>query len=264
MDVKDVQNSKNLGNKPVNNATQALQKSLKALAPSSVERARIEAVRLELDVRRSVSNAETRARTNDAISVVNLASDATAEIEKLVGSISGIVEQASNPKISESRRKVLEEEANQLVQEIRRKAQVKTAHGQRPLAGDKISLPLQEKESQGINIELPDQAKDAFGLGPIDLSPKEAISQTRSALSKAREQVENLKESVNRTQQQVKVTVDALEVALQNNEAAQTSIRDVDEALKVAGDTKVGIARDPGSALNSVGNLQRKALSLLE
>ncbi len=264
MDVKDVQNAKNLDNKAIKNPAQALQKSLKALSAPSVERARVEAVRLELDVRRSLANAEARARTNDAINVVNVASDATAEIEKLVGSISGIVEQASNPKISESRRKVLEQEANQLVQEIRRKAQVKTSHGHRPLAGDKISLPIEEKDSKGIDIELPAEAKDAFGLGPIDLSPKDAISQTRSALSKAREQVEKLKDSVNRTQLQVKSTVDALEVALQNNEAAQTSIRDVDEALKVAGDTKVGIARDPGSALQSVGNLQRKALSLLE
>jgi flagellin-like hook-associated protein FlgL len=261
MDVKDVQNAKNLLKNSANKPAQALQKSLRSLSGSSLEQVKLEAVRLQVDAHRHNSNAEVRARTNDAINVVNLVSDATTEIEKLVNSISGIVEQASSPKISESRRKVLEDEANHLVKEIRRKAQVKTSQGLRPLAGDKISLPVDEK---GIDISLPDAAKDAFGIGSIDLSPKDAITETRSALSHAREQVEKLKESVKQTQAQVKNTVDALEVALQNSEAAQTSIRDVDEALKVAGDTKVGISRDPRSALKSVGNLQRKALSLLD
>ncbi|MBN8550736.1 MAG: hypothetical protein J0M12_15585 [Deltaproteobacteria bacterium] len=264
MDVKDVQNPKEISKSSVSSPAQALQKSLKSLSSSKVEHARLEAVKLEVDARRSHANAEARARTNDAINVVNVAADATAEIEKLVSSISGIVEQASNPKISESRRKVLEQEANHLVQEIRRKAQVKTTQGFRPLAGEKISLPIEEKDAKRIDVELPDQAKDAFGLGEIDLSPQNAIAQTRSALSKARDQVEQLKDSVHRTHQQVKSTVDAIEVAIQNSEASQASIRDVDEALRVAGDTRVGISRDPGSALQSVGNLQRKALTLLE
>jgi flagellin-like hook-associated protein FlgL len=264
MDVKDVQNANNLANKPSKNSAQALQKSLRSLSSPSLQAKRLEAVRLEVDVRRNSANAEIRSRANDVINVVNLASDATAEIEKLVSSISGIIEQASNPKISESRRRVLEEEANQLVQEIRRKAQVKTTQGLRPLAGDRISLPVEEQVAKNIEFALPDGAKDAFGIGEIELSKKDSLSQTRTALTRAREQVEQLKDSVQQSHNQVKNTVAALEVALQNNEAAQTSIRDVDEALKVAGDTKVGIARDPGSALKSVGNLQKKALSLLE
>jgi flagellin-like hook-associated protein FlgL len=221
-------------------------------------------VRLEVDARRSVKSAEVRARTNAAINVVNVASEATAEIEKLVESIGGIVEQAGNPQTSDSRRKVLEQEANQLVDEIRRKALSKSGEGVRPLAGDKFSVEVEERFAETLEVILPDTAKDAFGIGEIKFSPKDAILQTRTVIARAKEQIEQLKDSLGKTQGQVKATVDALEVALQNSEAAQTSIRDVNEALKVAGDTRIGIARNPGNALDSVGNLQKKALDLLE
>jgi flagellin-like hook-associated protein FlgL len=264
MDVKDVPVAKELANQSNKNPAQALQKSLKALTTSPAEMARREAVKLEVASRRVSSGSEARAKTNEAINVVNVASEATSDIEKLINSISGIVEQASNPNMSESRRKVLEQEANQLVAEIRRKALSKTSDGVRPLAGDKYSLKADDKSEVEFDIALPDAAKDAFGLGDISLSSDASIPVAKSALSRAREQVEKLRDSVKQTQAQVKNTVDALEVALQNSEAAQTSVRDVDEALKLAGRTKADISRNPDSALESVGNLQRKALNLLE
>ncbi len=262
MDVKDVPSAKD-SSKSAKSAAQNLQRSLRAIAGSSVESSRREAVRLQVESHQD-SGSSLRAKTNDAISVVNLANEATSEIEKLVESIGGIVEQASHPDISDSRRKVLESEANQLVDEIRKKANTKSESGVRPLAGDKFSLEAEEKFAKTLEIILPDTAKDAFGIGSIDFSPKDAIIQTRNVIARARQQIEQLKSSVKNTQGQVKQVVNALEVALQNSEAAETSIRDVDEALRVAGDTKIGIARNPGGALSSVGNLQKKALDLLE
>lgn len=265
MDVKDVPNTKDLATKPNSSPAQALQKSLRALASSTgLELSRREAVSLAVEARRSSQGSEVRARANDAINVVNVASEATSEIEKLVDSIGGIVEQASSPHISESRRKILEKEANQLVDEIRRKAQVKTSDGVRPLAGDKFSVATDVASKKPVDIKLPDGAKDAFGIGEITFSPDDAIPQARSTLARAKGEIEKLKDSVKATQDQVKSTVDAIEVALQNSESAQTSIRDVDEALRLAGNTKIGIARNPSDALSSVGNLQKKALDLLE
>lgn len=263
MDVKDVPNTKD-ASQSVKKTGPNLQKSLKALTRLGAEANPPEAVRLNVEARRPAVSASVRSRTNEAITVVNLANEATAEIEKLVESISGIVDQASSPQISDTRRKVLEQEANQLVAEIRKKAQTKSENGVRPLAGDKFALEVEEKFAKTLEIILPDHAKDAFGIGAINFSPKDAIIQTRNAIARARQQIEKLKESVKETRGQVKEAVNALEVALQNSEAAATSIRDVDEALRLAGDTKLGISRNPGGALKSVGNLQKKALDLLE
>lgn len=264
MDVKDVRDAVKDVSADPNKPSQFLKRAAEALKTSRVEVK--DSVRLQSSVsrREQSPSSDVRARANAAISVINLAEEATSEIEKLVSSISGIVEQADSPKISEQRRGVLEQEANQLVDEIRRRAQSADPEGKKPLAGDKVSVEFEKNFAKTLEIVLPDSAKEAFGIGEIRFSRKDAIVQTRNVIAQARERLEQLKGAVQESKESVRSSVSEIEVALANNEAAGASIRDVDAALELASNTRVGIGRNPQVAMSSVGNLQKNALELLK
>lgn len=263
MDVKDVSEGAAEVARKNSAPSQLLKRAADALRSSRIE------IKDKVDVqsgsrRENNSIAQTRAKANEAISVVNLAEEATGEIQKLVASIGGIVDQVDNPRLSQQRREVLEREANQLVEEIRRKANVETFDGKKPLSGDPVRIEVDKRFAKTLDIILPDNAKEAFGLGQLRFSAKEAIVRTRDIVARAQEQLDVLKDAVKTSKDSIKDEVSALEVALQNSEAANVSIRDVDEALKLAGDTRIGIARDPQGALGSVGNIADSALQLLD
>ncbi|MBX7144603.1 MAG: hypothetical protein K1X79_09150 [Oligoflexia bacterium] len=265
MDVKDVRDAVKDVSADTNKPSQFLKRAAEALKSSRVE-VTDTAVRMQASPpkRDGAGSSEARSRANAAISVINLAEEATSEIEKLVSSISGIVEQADSPKISEQRRGVLEQEANQLVGEIRRRAQSADADGKKPLAGDKVSVEFEKSFAKTLEIVLPDSAKEAFGIGEIRFSRKDAIVQTRNVIAQARERLEQLKDAVKESKESVRSSVGEIEVAIANTEASGASIRDVDAALQLAANTRIGIGRDPQGALSSVGNLQKTALELLK
>ena len=211
-----------------------------------------------------VDNGPLRSKINQVISAVNLASEATSEIARLVKSIGGIVEQVEDGKLSEPRAKILEKEANELVKEIRKQASSKTSEGLKPLAGDPIRLEVEEKLGKSLDLILPDSAKDAFGLSNITLSKKEAIIQTRVKVEEAEAGVEKLKKAVDETKSRVTKSVTEFDVAIQNKEASQVSVRDLDQALTLASRTSISISVNPEGALSSVGKLDESVLGLLK
>lgn len=213
---------------------------------------------------RSADVKHINSKLNEVIDAVNLASNATADIEKLVKSISGIVEQVDAGNLPANRRGILEDEANQLVSEIKVKAEVETEAGVKPLGGDKIRLELEEKLGKQLEVILPDTARNAFGIGRIGLSQKDAILQTRATVEAARLRLEELRSAVTDGQKQLEHTVNTVDVALQNSEASSVSVRDVDQALRLASDTKSAVSKSPEAAIGSIGRLRASALELLE
>jgi len=263
MDVKEVQNgAKGVAKSQPASPTTSRQRDAQSLTSSKIATTNAEPVTLDV-ARRNKSNeaTELRSRANVVINAINVASEATTEIDKLVKSIDGIVSQASNETISDQRRSILEGEANELVGEIRRRAQ-SSSHGVRPLAGEEIRFEIEEKLGRSLEVILPSGADEAFGIGNISFNPVDSIINVRTAVAVARNRIEELRSAIDEAKVSVENTVVALDVAAQNSEASQASIRDVDEALKVAATTKIGIAANPEGALQSVGDLT-SALDLL-
>jgi len=206
---------------------------------------------------------DVRLRASSAVSAVTLADEATNSIGSLVSSIEGILEQATIPGISNQRLSVLESEANQLVKAIKLQANQSTDQGVKPLSGDKIRLEVEKELGKTLEFLLPEGATDAFGIGKIQFSPKEAILQTRTTIAEVRQSIERLRSAVDGVQTAVRSNVTALDVALQNREASNTSIRDLDQALKITGQTRQEINRDPKTAIDSFSPKQSGILGLL-
>ncbi len=264
MDVKELR-SKDAGNSPQTAGSRQnslVQKSLKTLSAQNIDASRADPVRIDVEARnRSIETGESRERANRFISVINFVVDATDEIEKLIKSVDGIVEQADSD-LPEQRVDVLQREANDLVAEIRKKAQSSAPDGSRPLAGDKVELKEVDK---ALELLLPDDAKDAFGIGTIEISNKEAILQTRRVVQAANQRVKELQNTVSQAKEQVGNVVAEIEVALANQEASTSTVRDVDKALSVVNELGGRILAKPEEALSSVGSIeQSKAQRLLE
>jgi flagellin-like hook-associated protein FlgL len=247
----------------------AAAKTAKSASSLKVDDAEADSV-VEPDVTLSISDtaqiqsSDVRRRSNEAINVINVAVNATDEIAKLVESISGIVEQAQQPDLSDTRLFTLQKEANQLVTEIKNKAQATESNGVRPLLGENIRFDIEQRYGYALEIILPDEAKEAFGLGQISLSMKDSIIDTLTRVEQAKKQFDKLRESVNQAGTSIRQGIDAVEVALQNSEASQTSIRSLDQALSLASKTYHGIGKDNESALGSFSKLGLDSLSLLQ
>ena len=259
--VKDTQVNKEGAKASTPILQSSRQRDLKPLLVSQVS-IPTEAVTLEMKPpKKSHEQRELRARINNVISTINVASETTAEVKKLIKSIDGITLQAQGD-ISDERRTVLENEARGLVAEIKKRA------------GLALSAPVQDKDQVRLEIEktlgetlealFPAGARDAFGIEAIAFTPKENIISVRTSVEVAQRRLEELSQAIENTKHQVKAVIDNLEVAAQNTEAADTTIRDVDAALKLAAHTKSVISANPRSALESVGRISRTAEDLLD
>lgn len=209
-------------------------------------------------------NVELRKRLNEVISHVNVAEESTAKITEFVQSIGGLAEQVSTQEVTPERKAKLEKEGNELLDAIKRTAQTESSNGIKPLAGDEIRVEIEQKLGKALDAILPDDAKRAFGLKSIDFSTKDSIISTVTKIKEAEVQLQKLRDAVSTVSKNVKNYADEIDVALQNQEASQVSVRDVDEALKLAHSTGKNISDAPQVALNSFSTPDENALGLLK
>lgn len=265
MDVKDVPKLKPGDSpklSPANSHTN-LQRAGKSLNAKDVA-LQIDVVELAKQ-NKPKSLASTRDEVNAVINVINHVVDSTEQIDKLVTSVEGIVEQVDNKDVPESRSALLETEANELVQEIKLQAGRSVGEGIKPLAGDKIELQLEEQLGKTLEVLLPDDARSAFGIGDVRLSTAETIIQTRVNVQEAKARLANLKSAVDNAANEVKRTVAEFEVIAANREASEASPRDVVKALELTSHIRTDIGANPEQAIRSAGEIEEaQAAKLLK
>lgn len=244
-------------------ATTQKQVSGRTLATPGVSVPQQDAVAMETQ-QRSAGRSDVRARFNDLVNVVNIASDTTTDLEKIVKSLGGIVEQVQGGNLSQGRTTTLEAEANGLVEEIRKKAEGASYNGTKPLAGDRVRLEVEEKLGKSLELALPADARNGLGIGKLAFSNPESINNSIASVEAAQAKLKEIRSAVDSTLQTIKGSASLIEVASQNTEASQVSVRDVDDALSLAGKTSSGITKNPDAALASFSKLSTKALTLLQ
>lgn len=265
MEVKDVQKLEVSPGAKKRDSAPGIQRALKALSISKVPQENIDRVEVETASRARGSAKAMRKDANDVIIQVNSASDAVQELEKLVKSIDGIVKQVDRGNLSEGRVAALEKEANELVERIKEVAQ--TTPPPTPRSPDEVDKKKEEIERnlrRALDTIMPEEAKSGFGLGTITFSRKDSIVATVAAVAAARERIEGARDSVQKTREAVSQVVATYEVAIQNVESSEATVRDVDMAVKLASETRSSIFRNPEGALESAGTLTPRALELLK
>lgn len=220
-------------------------------------------VKVQVEKRKSSSSTELRSKANSMINSVNVAEEATAEIEKLVRSVDGIVEQASQDETSENRISILEGEARQLVAEIKKQSNVDMQTADvGSLRDDRFRI--EQELERSLQSLFQEGANTAFGIQDIDLNQKESIINIRTSVAMAKDRVSELRSKLSEAKNQIQSSVTALEVALENSESATSSVRDVDDALKLANTTGSLIKGEKPDRVVNISRLSTASLELLQ
>jgi len=145
----------------------------------------------------------------DRISSIQVADQALASQEEIVGRMRELAIQASNATLGEEDRRAIEDEFNQLKEELNRIAK-ETTFNERPL--------------------LSDMTAERLGLSKV--SPKE--EGTLKALDKARESISSKRSSLKAEERNLASEIGRLGVAAVNLTAAESLIRDTNVAEEVS------------------------------
>jgi len=261
MDVKDVGKRVLIGAlspTPLKQATRAKA----AVDQGSVPKTDVQ-VRASAAIPSNVS-AEMRKNLNEAISSLNVASEATSSIADYLSSIDGFIEQAQSNEASPQRRQALESEANQMVDEIKRTAREVSATASAPIPDDQVRKQVEDTIGKTLDILLPEERGKSDGLQSITFSRKETIIQTITNVARARARIDDMRKAMQESSETLKGAVLSYEIAQQNTEASKASVRDVDAAAKLAGDAKTGIFNNPIAALDAFGEISPKILELVK
>lgn len=262
MDVKDVKYTASAQLVAQTGSTSDLSDSNKYPVQQQMSGDESQGVRVDVEQRRR-SSSDLVATLNTAIGVANVAANAVDEIDRYVRGIIGIVEQVDDGNVPGNRIGILENEANQLVEAVKETIKVQTPNGIHPLEGEAYTAAVEESLGKTLEVILPDLSRDALGLGEVKLTTRDFILNTRAAVLRSQEQIQSLREALNETTKKLTQIAAEVDIAAQNIESSNATIREVESALSMAGKTGTNINENPNEALGSVGKLDFYSIGLL-
>lgn len=201
----------------------------------------------------NASSAEFRQKINNVITAVNLTTEASGEIESALQNVKVLVEKAGQPGIERKEKVRLEEQANQLIKAIEANAEKAGKQALNGLEQEPLASAIENQLRKTLEVLLPKGPGQGFGVGSIKLYPPEVILATRARIEEATRRIEALRDTVRESKAALKDFVQSSEVAQQNAEAANPSVRDLETALQKADQTRLSISQDPEKAINSFG-----------
>ena len=117
-----------------------------------------------------------------------------------------------------------------------------------------IRQELEQKLGKSLDAILPKEGAKELNLPTINFSTKENIISVRTNVELAKERVNDLKTAVSNSREKVTSVVTEAEIAVSNEEASHTQVRDLDKALDLAGKMQSRIIANPEKALASFGS----------
>ncbi len=255
------------------NSTMMLGKSYEKLSSGlRVVRAADDAAGLGISERmrariRSIGQASRNA--TDGISMVQTGEGGLNEINQLLNRMRQLAVQSANGTASGSDRDTMNQEFQQLVLEIDRIAQATSFNGNNLLDGSVPSIVFQIGENtvadvDTMDITLTSARVSALTIDSLDIGSggdqNAAITNIDSAISS----ITQLRGQLGAYQNRLEATVNNIAVSLENLQAAESQIRDVDVAIETANLTRLSIMQQAGISILAQANVQPQgALSLL-
>lgn len=216
---------------------------------------------------RSIAQASRNA--TDGISLVQTGEGGLNEINSILTRMRQLAIQSANGTASGSDRDTMDQELQQLVVEIDRIAQATTFNGNSLLDGSVSAVTLQigENTVSGVDtmdLTLSSARTSALTLDSLDIGSggdqNTAITNIDAAISA----VTQLRGLLGAYQNRLQSTVNNLAVQVENLQAAESQIRDVDVAEETAQLTRLSIMQQAGISVLAQANVQpQTALSLI-
>jgi len=255
------------------NSTRRLGKSFDKLASGlRVVRASDDAAGLGISERmrariRSIAQASRNA--SDGINLVQTGEGGLNEINEILNRMRELAVQSANGTSTGNDRDTMDQELQQLVLEIDRIAQATAFNGNNLLDGSLTTVTLQigENTVSGVDtmeITLDSARASALTVDSLDIGSGGDVNSAISNIDGAITAVTRLRGQLGAFQNRLDATVNNLAVSIENLQAAESQIRDVDVAAETANLTRLSIMQQAGVSILAQANVQpQAALSLL-
>lgn len=200
---------------------------------------------------------------NSTIGASNLATETLEKIGGILEDIQEIAADAAQPSVSDDSVQVLQETARSLRDEIVKSVSRDPLRGTNPVLDDSIRLELERTLGKTLEMILPTQSSDAFGFDAVSLSPKDLILNTVAKVEAARKGIEELRSKLSANFGVMSTQVAELGRGAQRPSLQGEKLRDINEVSIKTQETSDDILAQPELALGVLGDIQRRAPSLL-
>ena len=202
---------------------------------------------------------QAQRNTQDAVSMVQTAEGAMAEVHSMLQRVRELAVQFQNGTLSTSDKAAITAEAAQLQSEIDRIGNSADFNGIKLLDGTGGTISFQVGANDGDIISV-DTATLSDKIGTIDVDGTDAIS----AIDAAIENISSLRGSFGAVQNRLEHTLNNLATYQENLTASESRIRDVDMASEMVEFSKNQILQQAGTSMLAQANQAPQAvLSLL-
>lgn len=213
-----------------------------------------------------VTSDQKRDDSCSATSVIEKVEEAlqtTQEIGEIFQSIAGIVELADKEITERQKRERLQTEARELASQIEARLERISRTSLNPLPEEEQKRKKVEELLREIAELTPKSFGEYLSSADINLSSEQEIEATIRKVKRAKERIERLSGIVHETADIMKKAFTLTEIASENSTASEASIRELDEALRIAEETSLHINENPAAALGAIG-LTKESLELLK
>jgi flagellin len=214
------------------------------------------------------SNSQGMRNTNDAISIIQTAEGATAEVSGMLNRLRELAVQASSETLASTERSYVNDESVSLVSEIDRVANTTEFNGTFLTNASNTALNVQVGVNNTANDRIALTFGDltsATGLGmTLDLTTTTGAQSAIAAIDTAIDSASGFRSDYGALQNRLEVTLNIQANFGENLAGAESAIRDADFAYETAQLTKNQILQQAGvSILAQANSSSQSALSLL-
>lgn len=205
---------------------------------------------------------------NDGISLIQVGESALGEISNGLTRLRELALQSANGTLSNTDRNAIHQEFGALVSELDRIAKTTEFSSTYPINGSS-TLNLQVGLNSGGNnvivVNSVNASITALGISGLSVSTQAGATGTLDKISAALTTVSSFRATFGAVQNRLTMSIRSLSVAIENNTAAQSRIRDVDVASEASELAKNQIIQQASVAAlaqaNASGQLALKLLS---
>ncbi len=217
-------------------------------------------------VRQAVRNA------NDGVSLVQTAEGGLNEVSNILVRLRELSVQAASDTVGEQERGYLDKEYQQLTQEVDRIAQATVFNGTSLLDGEsemgtmdfQVGAFSGEQNVIQFEADKTDVTVSALGIDGSGVTSKEDAKDSISVVDDAINAVSGQRAELGAIQSRLQSTVANLEIQAINQEAARSTIEDVDVAAATAEMASNNVIKSAGiSTLAQANNIPNSALRLI-
>jgi flagellin len=214
---------------------------------------------------RGLSKASQNAQ--DGVSLIQTAEGALNETHEILQRMNELATQAANDINTDTDRTAITSEITALVEELDRISGNTEFNSMKLLDGNFKDKKLQVGASAGQTIDINIGAMDATTLkvNALDLSSNEKAGEAMTAIQKAITTVSTQRSDLGAVQNRLEHTIANLDTTIENTQAAESRIRDVDMAEEMVNYSKNQILAQAGQSMLAQANMANQGvLSLLQ